>query len=45
MFIGLFNICYISFWLVTHPITFENLGIDLHQHISSENESNLFIEY
>lgn len=36
--IGLLNICYILYWLISNPIPYESLGIDLHQSVSSNNK-------
>lgn len=40
--LGLLNIGFISFWLISNPIPYESLGIDLHQYVSSspKNEFN-----
>lgn len=45
IFMGLFTIGNGLYWLLTHPIPYESLGVDLHQFVSSstygEKEQNL----
>ncbi|KIM35144.1 hypothetical protein M413DRAFT_449897 [Hebeloma cylindrosporum] len=38
---GLFSIANGLYWLLTHPIPYESLGLDLHQFVSS-CESNSY---
>jgi hypothetical protein len=47
IFMGLFTIGNGLFWLLTHPIPYESLGVDLHQFVSSstygEKENLIFL--